>query len=96
MEGGDWRQGGVVVGGPVNDCMSCWRTAGWCWVVGGVVVVVVVGERVGLGDMISQEGLQEVRVGLTCIRIKQCWEAEFFRGSCGVVGGATESTHSKQ
>lgn len=89
MEGGDWRQGGVVVGGPVNDCMSCWRTVGWCW-----VVVVVVGERVELGDMISQEGLQEVRVGLTCIRIKQCWEAEFFRGSCG--GGRGNGNHPLQ
>lgn len=36
MEGGDWRQGGGGGGwGPVNDCMSCWRTVGWCWGGGG-------------------------------------------------------------
>lgn len=48
--------------------------------------------------MISQGGLQEVRVGLTCIRIKQCWEVEFFRGGCGGGGGgdAAETTHCKQ
>lgn len=53
-------------GGALNDCMSCSRAVGWCWGGGGV------------GDMISQGGLQEVRVGLTCIRIKQCWEVVFF------------------
>lgn len=76
------------VGCPVNDCMSCWRTVGWCWGRDG-------GDG-GLGDMISQGGLQEVRVGLTCIRIKQCWEVEFFfRGLLVVVWGFG-TTYCKQ
>lgn len=69
MEGGDWRQGD---GGAVNDCMSGEYVGGWCW--GGVRV----------GDMISQGGLEEVRVGLTCMRIKQCWEVV---GCGGFMGG---------
>lgn len=52
-------------GGASNDYELLDR--GWL-VLGGV----------GGGDMISQGGLQEVRVGLTCIRIKQCWEVVFF------------------
>lgn len=44
--------------------------------------------------MISQGGLQEVRVGLTCIRIKQCWEAEFF--TCGCGGEQGSSNHPLQ
>lgn len=46
---------------------------------------------VGGGDMISQGGLQEVRVGLTCIRIKQCWEVVFFRGQ--EEGGRAATAH---
>lgn len=81
MEGGDCRQGGRSGGGaPVNNGVLLGN--GWLVLVGG-------GGMGVLGDMISHGGLQEVRVGLTCMRIKQCWEVKFFRGGGGGGGCKT-------
>lgn len=46
------------------------------------------GERGRVGDMIGQGGLEEVRVGLTCIRIRQRCEGSL-RPAAAVAQGAS-------